>query len=62
MNTSTKLAGFAAVVVAVFGGATGIGAAVGPLDGVTERSTTEHDMGEAPGAEHGAARDPRSRD
>lgn len=43
MNTPSRLAGFTAVVVAVFGAAAGIGAAVGPLDEPAEEMA-EHAM------------------
>jgi hypothetical protein len=58
MNTPLRLAAFAVGLVAVFGTAAGVGAAVGPV-GTESTSTAGHDdMGGAPGTHdeaHGAA-------
>jgi hypothetical protein len=43
MSVTTKLLGFLVALIAVFGGAVGIGKVVGPVDTAT---TADHDMGE----------------
>jgi hypothetical protein len=55
MNTPLKLAAFGAGLVAVFGAATGLGAAVGPVGPAASDSTAAgHDMAADGEAEHGA--------
>jgi hypothetical protein len=45
MNTPLKLATFGVGLVAVFGAAVGVGAAVGPVGPTAEAPAAEHDMG-----------------
>jgi hypothetical protein len=58
MNTPTRVAAFAVGLLAVFGGAVGIGRAVGPVatagPAVTEHAGDDHGADQAPGAEHAA--------
>lgn len=55
MNTPLKLAAFGAALVAVFGAATGLGAAVGPVGpAAADSSAAGHDMASGDEAAHGA--------
>ncbi|MBJ7452694.1 MAG: hypothetical protein JHC71_11500 [Blastococcus sp.] len=55
MNTPLKLAAFGAGLVAVFGAATGLGAAVGPVGpAAADSSAAGHDMAAGDDAAHGA--------
>ncbi|CUU57963.1 hypothetical protein Ga0074812_115165 [Parafrankia irregularis] len=47
MNTIAKLSAFGAALTLVFGGAYGVGTAVGPLDAAT--TSTDHDAATAGG-------------
>ena len=58
MNTPLKLAGFALGLVAVFGAALGIGAAVGPVGPAAEAAGDGHDGHGAGGHEDGRPRRP----
>ncbi|KPM56892.1 hypothetical protein ACG83_03345 [Frankia sp. R43] len=51
MNTIAKLSAFGAALALVFGGAYGVGTAVGPLDAAT--TSTDHDDAATAGGGHG---------